>query len=483
MLNTIIMVKDIIRKRRATRGVKLKSMASAIVAGFGFVGASLLPAQAQDIAFPGAIGFGAKAVGWKGGDVVAVTTLADSGPGSLRACVKNREQPRVCIFRVSGTIMLDSPIFVGSNLYIAGQTAPGKGIQLRNRNSIQTPLILKNSRQVVMRFLKVRPGPSITPSANVDAVTLEDTKNIYLGNLSMNFATDETFNIHVSGGKVVNITLADSILALSLDRSTHPKGKHSKGALICSHEQKNNSCGRITLARNLFAHHRDRMPDIKGTNLGPIEVLNNVFYNPISQFGEFYDLLGNVKIIYGRNIALSGPSTLSKTPAAVQVFEWKRKRRVSLMAFGNKTGAATGCNSRKFAVLNSTAKARRIPTTSGPFSAPLYKTNRTLHNVLTQVGDRMPGDAHLDRLDKRVINDALKCRGKVINSVEEVGGWPEIQSAPAPADRDSDGLPDYYEAATAGLSPTQPNNPWKRPRGSDYSHLEIWLATLAGDLE
>ncbi|WP_424940502.1 hypothetical protein [Aliiroseovarius sp. S253] len=462
--------------------MSFRSIAASFAASLGIV-ATVLPAQAADLAFPGAIGYGAKAEAWKGGDIVAVTTLADDGPGSLRACAKNGNQPRVCVFRVSGTIMLDSPIRVGSNIYIAGQTAPGKGIQLRNRNSVLTPLVVKNVRQVVIRFMKIRPGPSITPSANVDAITVEDSRMVYLGNLSMQFATDETFNIHVSGGKVSNITLADSILALSLDRSTHPKGKHSKGALICSHEKKENVCGRITIARNLFAHHRDRMPDIKGTNLGRIDVLNNVFYNPISQFGEFYDLLGDVTIIYGGNAALTGPSTSGRTPEAVQVFEWKRKRRVSLMSFNNKRGTATGCNPRSFAVLNSTAKARRIPTTSGPFSAPVYDSKHTVYNVLTQSGDRMPGEVHLDWLDKQVINDTLKCRGRVINHPEEVGGWPQVPNVPPTIDSDKDGLPDHYEASTPGLSPSQPNNPWARPSGSSLSHVETWLAKLAGDLK
>lgn len=482
MLNTIITVKDIIHNRLWGHRLRLRPIAASFAASLGFAAAAL-PVQAGDIAFPGAIGFGAKALAWKGGDIVEVTTLADSGPGSLRDCAKNGNQPRVCVFRVSGTIMLDSSIRVGSNIYIAGQTAPGKGIQLRNRNSVLTPLVIKNVREVVIRYLKIRPGPSITPSANVDAITVEDSTKVYLGNLSMQFATDETFNIHVSGGKVANITLADSILALSLDRSTHPKGKHSKGALICSHEKKNNICGRITIARNLFAHHRDRMPDIKGTDVGRIDVLNNVFYNPISQFGEFYDLLGDVKIIYGGNVALTGPSTSGKTPEAVQVFEWKRKRRVSIMSFGNKTGAAAGCNQRDFAVLNPTAKARQIPTTSGPFSAPIYKSKHAVYNVLTHAGDRMPGEVHLDWLDKRVINDTLKCFGKVINHPEEVGGWPQLPNVAPVLDSDRDGLPDHYEAATPGLSPSQPNNPWARPSGSALSHVETWLATLAGDLK
>ncbi len=481
MLNTTTMARDIIRNPRGRRRLRLAPAAS-VVAGLGLF-AYCGPALAESVAFPGALGFGAKAVAWKGGDIIEVTTLADSGAGSLRACAQNGDRPRICVFRVSGTIQLDTPILVGSNIYIAGQTAPGKGIQIRNGNSTRTPLIVKNARDVVIRFLKVRPGPSVTPSANVDAITVEDSRNVYLGNLSMNFATDETFNIHVSGGRVVDVTLADSILAHGLDRSTHPKGKHSKGALICSFDGKSSICGRITIARNLFAHHRDRMPDIKGTDVGPIEVLNNVFYNPKSQFGEFYDLLGDARIVYGGNVALSGPSTIAKTPEAVQAFEWKRKWRLSIMAFDNKTGTPTGCTPRTFAVLNPTAKARLIPTTSGPFSAPLYHAKDVLEKVLATAGDRMPGDVHLDSLDQQVINDTLNCRGRVINSPDEVGGWPTYPRAPRIVDSDQDGLPDSYEAAAPGLSPDQPNNPWARPPGSALSHVETWLALRAGDLE
>ncbi|MCP6473648.1 hypothetical protein NL509_27780, partial [Klebsiella pneumoniae] len=85
------------------------------------------------------------------------------------------------------------------------------------------------------------------------------------------------------------------ILAYSLDRANHPEGAHSKGALICSDEGRNPQCGRISLIRNLFAHHRDRNPDVKATAIGPVEIINNIFYDPISQFGEFYDLLGETR--------------------------------------------------------------------------------------------------------------------------------------------------------------------------------------------
>ena len=81
-------------------------------------------------AFPGAVGYGRDATGWRGGRIIAVTTLDDEGPGSLRACAE-AEGPRICIFRIAGTIVVSRPIFVESHVYIAGQTAPG-GISVYN---------------------------------------------------------------------------------------------------------------------------------------------------------------------------------------------------------------------------------------------------------------------------------------------------------------------------------------------------------------
>lgn len=299
--------------------------------------------SASELAFPGAEGYGAGATGWRGGTLIAVTSLAADGPGSLRDCAE-RAGPRVCIFRVAGTIRLREPIMVQSSVYIAGQTAPGDGIQIRNNESTHSPLIVKDASDVVVRFLKLRPGPSRRKSSTIDALTVENSTRVYLGNLSLMFASDETFAVHVSRAVASDITLADSILAYSLDRSNHPDGKHSKGALICSDtgEPSENECGRISLIRNLFAHHRDRNPDVKATSLGPVEIVNNIFYNPISQFGEFYDLLGDARIAYVGNLALAGPSTNARAAAAVELFDRVPGSDIAIAAEGNAARTCGG---------------------------------------------------------------------------------------------------------------------------------------------
>ncbi|WP_139188484.1 hypothetical protein [Aliiruegeria lutimaris] len=434
--------------------------------------------MASERAFPGAEGMGAGAVGWKQGELRLVTTLADSGPGSLRECAANGGHPRVCGFAVSGTIDLLQPIHVGSNIYIAGQTAPGDGIQLRIVEGTHGPLIPKNVTDVVIRYLKLRPGPSPRPSATVDAITVENARQVFPGNLSMAFATDETFNIHVSGATASDITLADS-----LDRSNHPKGRHSKGALICSDEGQGNRCGRITLLRNLFAHHRDRSPDIKATDIGPVEVINNVFYNPISQFGEFYDLLGNADIAYLGNLALTGPSTVRKTPEPVQVFEWEDGKAVRLLASDNLAGVAKGCRGRKVEVLDSVAESVLVAPPGWPVSVEPMPVSGVLDAVLARAGDRIEGRRMADALDARVIEDVRICGGRVIDNVDQVGGWPVVAQADPDGQRDSDGdgFSDLCEEARAALNPSRPNDPWEIDPQSAMSHVETWLALAAGD--
>ncbi len=444
-------------------------------------------ADALGTAFPGADGFGSSATGWQNGKIQLVTTLDDEGPGSFRDCaqgVENRKLPRVCVFSVGGTIELQSPVYVSSNVYIAGQTAPGDGIQLRIVGGKHSPIILKNVHDVVIRFLKVRPGPSVEESSTVDALTIENAKRVFLGNLSLAFATDETFSIHVSGSTASDITLADSIIALSLDGSNHPKGRHSKGALICSDEGQGNQCGRISLIRNLFAHHRDRMPDIKGTDIGPIEVINNVFYNPISQFGEFYDLIGNARITYWGNVALAGPST-KRAPEAVQVFEREQQFSVTIFANDNLAGTAEGCRKKVIEVFDSNAEKARVSFPGWPLTLEPLPASRVLSFVLETAGDLILGRRDRDSLDQKVVEDVKVCGGSVIDHVNEVGGWPTMRAIQAGRVRDSDGdgLPDEWEATSNELDPNAPDDPWLLNSETGLTHLETWLAVLANDIE
>src|SRR6187455_3667952 len=113
-------------------------------------------------AFPGAMGFGTDTPGGRGGKVIYVTNLDDSGAGSLRAALADAS-PRTVLFKVSGTITLSSDIMVKKPyLTIAGQTAPGEGVQIRGA------MIKVATHDVVIRYLKMRPGDLVDSSDPAD---------------------------------------------------------------------------------------------------------------------------------------------------------------------------------------------------------------------------------------------------------------------------------------------------------------------------
>ncbi|MEM5545018.1 hypothetical protein WNY61_20025 [Sulfitobacter sp. AS92] len=342
-------------------------------------------------------------------------------------------------------------------------------------------MVLEDSHDVILRFIRLRPGPSFEPSPTVDALTVEDSERLYFGNLSMAFATDETFNIHVSGGRSTDITLADSLLALSLDKANHPDGRHSKGALICSTEGARFECGRISLLRNLFAHHRDRNPDIKATSIGPVEVINNVFYNPISQFGEIYDLAGDVSLIYAGNIVMPGPSTINNVPEGLQVFDWT-EASIEIAAWGNIMPSRDGCVNGRSALLLDPAAQRAMTATSADTMATVIPAREAYAHVMISAGDTISGLRVHDSLDRLVIDSVFACTGKVIDSVDQVGGWPLLAESALIADSDGDGLPDDWEDVRTGVDSNIPDDVWAVDSATGLPHVETWLATLAGDI-
>jgi pectate lyase len=421
-------------------------------------------------AFAGAAGFGRNATGWRGGAVIKVTTLDDRGLGSLRACAEG-SGPRVCIFEVAGTIDVDSTISVGANVYLAGQTAPGDGVQLRLGRSPDRPMMVRAANDVVIRHLRLRPGPSPDRSSSVDGIGIFDSHDVILDHLSVQYATDELLAIGTLRGSVSDITVQDSLFAWGLDRANHSKGKHSKGALICTMD--GGECGRISLVRNLFAHNRDRNPDVNGTSIGPIEIVNNVFYNPISQFGEFYDWEGDLRINYIGNTALSGPSTRrTKVPHAVEIWNDRSPSYDVRVYVRDNIDGHHRRNGSELDELVVLPDHRRYlaPEPFSPLTVEAVAAEAALEGVLVHAGATVPTR---DALDRQVVQDVIDRTGHVISDPAEVGGWPSLGSGTAAVDSDDDGMPDPWEIGHG----TDPHafDAWGDANGNGWANLEDYL--------
>ncbi|HEY6162347.1 MAG TPA: T9SS type A sorting domain-containing protein [Bacteroidia bacterium] len=221
---------------------------------------------AQVPAFPGAYGWGAASIGGRGGIVIEVTNLNDSGPGSFRDAVST-SGARTIVFRVGGIIDLLSEIqLTNPYVYIAAQTAPGDGIVLRN-----FPLAIF-SHDVIVRGLRIRIGESFPNSNpdNRDCITIEGgAYNVIIDHCSFSWGLDENTSILDSGTN--SVTYQWCIMAEGLYKSIHPKGAHSMGLLI------GYDASKTSTHHNLFAHNADRNALIARKT--DHEFVNNVVYD------------------------------------------------------------------------------------------------------------------------------------------------------------------------------------------------------------
>lgn len=217
---------------------------------FLLLASSIAAARAQQLAFPGAEGFGRYATGGRGGSVYIVTNLNDSGAGSLRDAVSKSD--RIVVFAVGGIINIDSRIVVQKRVSILGQTAPGDGITVYGNG-----WSFSNADNAIVRYIRIRMGKG--GDSGKDGITIAEGSNMIFDHVSVSWGRDETFSI---SGDVSNITIQNSIIAQGLET-------HSCGGLMQTEQ------GGVSLFRNLYIDNQTRNPKVKGVN----EFTNNVVYN------------------------------------------------------------------------------------------------------------------------------------------------------------------------------------------------------------
>jgi pectate lyase len=225
------------------------------------------------LAFPSAEGFGAIAVGGRGGRIIKVTNLNGEGPGSLQAAA-SAKGPRIIIFEVGGVIRGDIEI-KDSNITIAGQTAPTPGITIVGR-IFAHPENNQRLHDIIIRFLRIRPPP--TTGVNGDAIQLPNTERVILDHLSLAWANDEMIDIIYSSDVTIQwCTIEES------DTEGHAKGVQHNYAILSAYPKS----GNISIHHNLFAHHRRRLPSLSPyESERPGDFRNNVIYN-------FYEGMGH----------------------------------------------------------------------------------------------------------------------------------------------------------------------------------------------
>jgi pectate lyase len=411
-------------------------------------------AQTNPSAFPGAEGFGAGATGGRGGEVYFVTNLSDSGEGSLRDAVSKPN--RTVIFRVSGTIELQSRIQIGQpNITVAGQTAPGDGICLRGHE-----LFIRDTENVIVRFIRSRPGDE-TKSEH-DAITIWNCKNVIVDHCSMSWSTDSLNDVVKKTG---NVTVQWCILSEPLNNSVHVKGAHGYGT---GWDGRINGGG--SFHHNLIAHCNSRAPRIGylKEGRGQIDVRNNVIYNT-GDGGAYGGETDDFNYI--GNYYRPGPSTKAKDV----VFDiWAEDSR--MFVSGNFIEGFDAINNdNRLGVKFKKGSAECL--VEKPFAAAPVKTHsaKEAFELVTQLaGAVLPAR---DAVDQRILNDVKNGTGKIINSQSEVGGWPELKSAPAPSDTDSDGIPDTWESSHQ-LNPNDASD-GTTITTAGYSNLEVYLNELA----
>ncbi len=445
---------------------------------------TICSAQQRTLAFPTAEGYGKYTVGGRGGAVYEVTNLNDTGEGSLRAAVES-QGPRTIIFRVSGTIDLQSPLRIKHPyITIAGQTAPGDGICLK-----RYPLSI-DADEVIIRYIRVRPGDE--SGQDVDAISGRGHKNIILDHVSASWSIDETLSIY----DCEYVTIQWCMITESLFASNHIKGSHGFGGIWGNNYS--------TYHHNLIAHHSSRNPRFASGG-GYNDYRNNVIYN-----WGYNSCYGGERLVKGKdygtfdinmvnNYYKAGPGTLPGSvsyrianPSVRGEDDFGKWYVADNYVEGYPDVSADNWNGGVQGHKDLLPSMRR----DTPWKAMNINEDSAIEayqSVLANAGASLP---YRDAVDTRIINDVRTGKatyeGKsyrqrkefinttsktgIIDSQNDVGGWPVLKSTDAPIDSDHDGMPDTWEQARN----LNPNNADDRNKiaPSGYTYLEEYLNSL-----
>ena len=418
------------------------------------VAAATITQTSGDLAFPGAEGYGKFAAGGRDGAIMFVTTTADAGPGSLRACIE-ASGPRTCVFRVGGVFRFTSqrPLIRNPFLTIAGQTAPGDGVLITHDGgeSGRTPIAIKNTHDIVIRHVRVRLDKIAAERGSNDAFTIENSRNVILDHVSGSWALDENVNGH---GDNDAITVSWSIFAEGIPR-------HDKCALLSSDPKGPQN---FSFVNNVCAHNGDRNPDINFPPGSCVDVINNVFYNAQSEFAEVWESEGGSPVNIVGNYFKAGPDTVRNAPAII---------RQTIASSGDPT----------VFLEDNLLDGVTIETAGGilpflsdepvcPLSVEPIAAADAYDNVLSHAG-AFPRDT----FDARIVQEVRTRTGEI---VRQPGQLSQFSSDTPDDDLDNDGMTDSWERAN-GIDDTV-FNPWGDHDEDGWRNLDEFLDALHNQL-
>ncbi|OJJ05212.1 hypothetical protein ASPVEDRAFT_86574 [Aspergillus versicolor CBS 583.65] len=394
------------------------------------------------VAFPGAEGFGANAVGGRGGDVYVVTNLEDSGEGSLRDAVSATD--RIVVFAVGGVINIEDRLVVSKRVTILGQTAPGDGITVYGNG-----WSFSNADDAIVRYIRIRMGRG--GDSGKDGITIAEGANMIFDHVSVSWGRDETFSI---SGTAENITVQNTIIAQGLET-------HSCGGLM-------QTDGGVSLFRNLYIDNKTRNPKVKGVN----EFTNNVVYNwgggggylaGDSDGESFANIIGNYFI--------SGPSTsvTAFSRGNANFHGYVENNFYDPDQYGSLSGSELGATSDSYGGME-------IVDTK--YDYPAVASTLTPEEAVTYVTENVGASLVRDEVDTSLVDQVLSygTDGALISDEDDFGGVGDLDGGSAPTDTDGDGIPDDVEADLG----TDPNVKDSTEIDSEtgYSWLEVWANSL-----
>jgi pectate lyase len=444
-------------------------------------------------AFPGAQGFGAVATGGRGGQVIKVTTLTPTGPGSLQAAL-DAAGPRIIVFTVSGIIdgrsLPDSTFYIPhGDVTIAGQTASalGRGITIFGHLYTPWPETFGN---IIIRHVRVRPPTPAaggqTPSSQHDGIQFSAAQKVILDHVDVTHGADEQLDFYTAAR---DVTVQWSMIGFGL--IDVGDGQHNYGII------NGPGGGRFSVHHNFFVHNRNRSPAISD---GPAESINNVVYNFREGFVHNNPVAGTFNLI--GNHFRTGPNAVTTPiwldpeddtlPAGYHMSDnWLDHPNTFVGRIDNPFATNLGSNGSGLvdfddeytffccgihAGLTAHATAYDYGATVGYVPIATQANAIATTNVFDRAGayprDQVATAAHTEYTAR-----SGSWGNRFLDHTQWMNGLP-APSAP-PVDTDNDGMPNAWETAQ-GLNPNVNDSAVVRPSG--YTAIEDYINGLADSL-